>query len=220
VGDAEPQMRAGWSALLSRPGATLVGVLAGLFGWYWGDVPTWVAGVGTVAAFAATWRTLRVQQAQLKQVKLDQDERDTERIQEQARLIAAWYVGVEPILQLPAQAVDEPTAPEPRYAVHVRYCNTSAQPVYDATVLVKSGSGVEPDTYRRELGVIAPGENGQIHVLTPLTVPPDSAFFTLPPVEVRFRDDGGRTWLRHDKGHLEELGVDGEVPPLPGTRSP
>lgn len=87
-----------------------------LFGWAWGEVPTWLAfGAATVAA-TATWRTL-IRQQQGDKARAELAKRD------QANKITAWMVDdYEHEISIRGDTFDRPD-----WAVHIS--NGSDEPV-------------------------------------------------------------------------------------------
>lgn len=141
-----------------------------------GDLPTWLAAIGTVAAVSvALW-----------QVRADQFRRRQQEHRAQAGLIAVWYSGdkegMRSVLSL---------------------LNDSSQPVYEAVAtLTRSGGPGErvPLDYRAVLPTLPPGRwkvevSGDWHGM--------SAYAT---AEVAFTDHRGDThWIRRSNGKLEEI---------------
>ena len=95
----------------------------------WGDVPTWLAAVGTVGAFIFTGVLLRRERQ--------------DRISSQAKLVAAWMAEERPNT---FDVIEGGLEPDEDYLC-VKVNNASAEPVYDITVGYDSwrfGSSSEP----------------------------------------------------------------------------
>ncbi len=98
----------------------------------WGDVPTWIASIGTLAAISiALWQILGDRRRAAEQQR-----------RAQAELISAWYAGAD----------------HDHSRLVIR--NASDQPIYEAVVVlvINGRSGREaPPEYRRILLVVPPG---------------------------------------------------------------
>jgi len=155
----------------------------------YGDLATWFAAVGTVAAFfLAFW-----------QLGTDRRRRRKERVEEQARKVSAWVAK-----EAPSKVKGQP----PRAWIAVQ--NNSSEPIYEviATIVrfphmpakdgVDDGKGVPLD-FRTFLSVVPPGKyyssvNGGYRGMS-----------FQPAVEIAFKDKNGRSWLRTRNGGCFEL---------------
>jgi hypothetical protein len=165
----------------------------------WGDFPTWIAAIATAAAFGGTLYLLFMQRGQLdlQQGQLDvlrrqEDDRQYDRLQDQARSIAAWVVKIA----------------DSRSEVYLRVRNSSEEPVWNCCVRVKSHWAPSHDLKWVNLQVLPPQETVPVTVRIEL---PDGLAVN-PPAEVTFTDASGRRWRRRDLGALE-LWPDRERPP-------
>lgn len=180
----------------------------------WGDVATWLAGIGTVATliFAVVqWRILR------KQSLAELSAQTKEQRVAQARRVSAWFDGSNPAL-----------------VGFVRVSNTSSEPVSCVVVYEvymdggdRPGSGEESERDLQELlsslksmeqsGHLEPNtaENALVHPAKQMravlqTLPPGSYPLQLfvgrdnPGVEISFTDAAGRHWVRRATGELAE----------------
>jgi len=156
----------------------------------WGDVATWVGGVGTALAFFATFALLIITRQEQKATR--EDDRRA-----QARQVSAWCTGVQP------------AAEDGRHTVTVTVRNSSDEPIYGLRVAV----GAE---WSREKVAIA--EVTDLHYVTPpnyqkdhtvrleLSPLPGGGCEDSPPVELVFNDaSGGRFWRRDRYGGLTQL---------------
>jgi hypothetical protein len=141
-----------------------------------GDIGTWIASVGTVAAVVlALWQTRRT----------SQKDRDREE-KEQAAQVSSWLIGEGRIC-----------------GVALR--NTSATPVYQAilTLVAYQGAGPRNGTesqFRRYLGIIPPGQT-----YTTIEGAGGAMYIRLG-VEMAFTDSRGINWVREVRGKLYKIG--------------
>jgi hypothetical protein len=163
----------------------------------WGDVPTWLAAVGTIAAVTvALWQASSDRRSKLATLREDVaargDRADAER-RSQAELISGWYAG-DRAQQLPGG--------EHEVSV-LRLMNGSDQPIYEVVVILvlnnRGGEGVNA-MYRQVFLDVPPGTFA-------LTVPSGwHGMSAAPGVEVSFTDrTGGAHWIRRANGVLEEI---------------
>jgi hypothetical protein len=186
----------------------------------WGDVPTWVAAVGTVGAFIAAF----IQIGTERRRRLAREEQDRlEARRTQARLVSAVLGPIEhpypePDLDHPSVA-DRNAARLNRGRTGVDLLNSSQEPMYllvVGLVFIQGAGG--PRTIKaylemRERGVVhgprsvttasmlAPGRHrvwirGDLH---------GSVMGGRLAVEVAFTDCDGVHWIRRASGQLEEL---------------
>ena len=147
-----------------------------------GDVPTWVAAIGTTGAFIVALILLFQSLAQRKQDSLD-------RRKEQAKLVSAWSTGVSM------------TKPYPTVSFTIR--NASEEPVYG--ISLKANIGVR-GTFVRHVGTIGPKLTADVHVYPPGAPRGDGVTPAL-----IFRDTAGVQWIRKADGHLTETNSQGEL---------
>lgn len=159
---------------------------------HWGDVPTWVAAVGTVLAFAAGGALFWQQRAQLRLMRADLQERERAQRREQARHVLAWYVGV--------------SGGGSNFAnLRICYRNASEEPVYEVQVFVKESWGRAPAVKPTKIGVMPPGPEREMVVSFNVVPDPTSdPNAPGPPVVLTFRDVSGRWWRRDEHGTLTE----------------
>jgi hypothetical protein len=167
----------------------------------WGDVPTWIAAVGTVLAFVVAF----VQIANERRHRHEAEARDrAERHIEQARLVSAFMGPKE----------WEPGSDEPgRTAINL--VNGSDEPVYTLVVCIVFIQGAGPqtaedqvkfthDAYPRPVATVSILPSGQWRVWIP-----GSSFSGIlggrNGAEVAFTDRAGSHWMRRATGKLEEL---------------
>lgn len=153
----------------------------------WGDVPTWVAGVGTLLAVAvALWLAGRDDRRWRQEVR-----------RRQAELITAWFGGP-----------DRPRNPDRPNDKPVTIANASPQLVYEMIVSLVAVQGAYRQDARKG------GESGRIYVGQ---VPPgryetfmrdvDYGMYKAYGLELAFQDAAGRYWRRLGDGRLEKLPV-------------
>ena len=176
-----------------------------------GDLPTWLAAIGTVGALAAAlWQIRNERVLRLKRER--QDEQDRHR--EQARLVAA------------VMGPEEPSA-DHDYALGrtaVDLVNSSPEPVYRLVVAIVAIQGTVPSTIEGWLE----WNRGPDHLGRPPGLPLTTASILpsgthrvwirgtgwtrvlsgRPSAEVAFTDRAGSYWIRRANGQLEELPED------------
>jgi hypothetical protein len=108
----------------------------------WGDVPTWVAGVGTVGTLAAALWQIGTERG--RRLAADEQLR-TERHLEQARLVAAYMGEQEPDHDEPASDTSGRTA--------FYIANNSPEPVYSVVVGMVFVQGAGPHNLEDMLDV-------------------------------------------------------------------
>jgi hypothetical protein len=173
-----------------------------------GDVPTWVAAVGTAGALGAALAQIHSE----RNHRISQEAADrTERHESQARLIAAWAgKGIRP-KKLPSDGYT------PIYLI-----NSSQEPVYELVVCVVAIQGAAPRCVEdllkyREERAGSHGELSQIPLTTLSILPPGKWATTVSGsdwdghmsgrngVDIAFTDRSGSHWVRRALGRLEEL---------------
>lgn len=165
----------------------------------WGDVPTWLGGIGTtLAVIVALW------QSGGETRKRRRDERMS-----QARQVAAW---IEPGDLVP-NTDDKPELGDREVAVHIK--NGSDVPIYTVIVVLVPLKGTKAE---RGEDVVYVGPEMASHMVFSV-VPPGiyETTFALPPwankedqrtgAEIAFMDSAGRSWARRGNGELKSLGT-------------
>jgi hypothetical protein len=145
-----------------------------------GDVPSWLAAIGTVGAFGVALYLLGVQMR-------DRREETQDRRMAQARLVAAWLSEMVPT----GVASGAPPTSLIDYVVLVR--NGSDQPVY--ALVVKLAVGVR-GTFVRQMGELGPLETRELRIKVP------GEPRSLPETSIMFGDSGSRVWMRSGRGKL------------------
>jgi hypothetical protein len=180
----------------------------------WGDIATWLAGIGTVCTLlfgVFQWFKLRSESIEVRKATAEEERRA------QARRVSAWFDGSNPKL-----------------VGFVKVSNTSDEPVYCVVVYEvhmdggdRPGSGEEEERSLREtcqhldnlekLGHVPPGLVN--NAATPPAQQVRNVLQTLPPgtyplklfigrhnpgVEIAFTDAAGRHWVRRATGELTE----------------
>ncbi|MDA3624826.1 hypothetical protein OU415_05210 [Saccharopolyspora sp. WRP15-2] len=190
----------------------------------WGNVPSWISAIGSMAAFGIASLAAR---AAWKQVKFSADQqryRDEQAEREQAVKFAAWLTVKE--------------GSDKRPEVYLRYANMSELPIYDLAIMPV----YYPDA-RSGMDVVEPTKEVREYFLEPLTrqiqdrydgmfeslkiafsgdgVDDDkhsgarrSAFRNstrqLNPTQFRFRDAQNISWRRDSDGFLKRTRIDKE----------
>jgi hypothetical protein len=159
----------------------------------WGDVATWVTGVGTIALFAiGFWQIRNERQARHRA----EAESLAATRRHQAERVAAWIA---------AEGSDHLGS-----VLWVAVRNQSLQPIYHLVIhgLALSNDGTpitdpSPDSQER-IAVVPPGEGyAAIHL-------DYAGMHRRPGIEIAFQDAANRYWLRKSNGELLEL----QVPPV------
>jgi hypothetical protein len=174
----------------------------------WGDVPTWVAGIGTVGTLAAAlWQIRNERQRRLtsdKQLRV-------ERHLEQARLVAA-YMGEE---EKPEEEARSPAADEGRTAFYL--ANNSPEPVYSVVVGMVFAQGAGPRTLE-EMIDLNQKQYSRPGPVTTVSILPGGLYRVWiagtgwhrilggrAGVDLAFTDRTGAHWIRRATGQLDEL---------------
>jgi hypothetical protein len=156
-----------------------------------GDLATWVASVGTVAAVSvALWQILS-----------ERKERLGREFREQAERVSAWYAG-----SAPGKWPDSDT--------RIELLNSSNEPVYEVVAGIAFIQGAAPHSgeewmqledhsimggFGKALGALPPGRWA-------ITVPGGwGAMMARPGAEIAFTDRSGSHWVRRATGKLEQL---------------
>lgn len=175
---------------------------------HWGDVPTWVAAVGTVGTLAAAlWQIRNERNRRL----IADDQLRHERRLEQARLVAA-YLGEK---EIPDVAPDQRTLETGRTAIYI--ANNSSEPVYSVVVGLMFIQGAGPRSLEAMIQMNREQYSRQGPVTTVNDLPGglyrvwirrsswDGILSGRSGVEIAFTDRAGAHWVRRAAGSLEEL---------------
>lgn len=186
-----------WIALTVALGAAVALALAGLtanLDWgpaHWGDVSTWIAAISTGGALIAGVLVLNLQRQDLNERETEHKAEAEDRRREQARHISQWLA-----------RWDEGDG---RLRVVVGYQNSSPEPVYEATIYVKTTWDGGPSIFQFRIGGIRPNKSdGQATVPVDNTMSGLAAENKEPPIIITFRDAVGRWWKRNEHGVLEQ----------------
>lgn len=178
-----------------------------------GNLPSWLAAVGTVGTLIAALLQIRSERARfVAQQAADRQERRYA----QARLISAW---------MKALGSDPPTDGTPHSYMKIALANGSAEPVYNVLVTVVDVQGTIPHQ-RENFGT---NNRQYIQDATLSILPPgrwsvrvDGAFGAMgsrPGAEVAFTDRSRVHWVRRTWGAPGGASCR-SVPALPPRRSP
>jgi hypothetical protein len=159
----------------------------------WGDVATWIGGLGTAFALYLTYRLLLI-------TRQEHNAQQAEHRQEQARHVSAWCSSVV-------------ASDNGLHSVTVTVQNSSDEPIYGARVAVGSSWLGNAIRYAEpELSYVLPPKYKKAHTVALRLEPlPGGGDELSPPVEVIFNDaTGGRLWRRDLYGGLMQ--IDGGPP--------
>jgi hypothetical protein len=175
-----------------------------------GDLPTWLAGLGTVGTLAAALWQIGAERRRRHQREAQESD---ERHKAQARLIAAVVSTEEP-----------PAEPGQQGRITIDLINGSPEPVYRLVVAIVAIQGAAPRTIEdwvkyqdREQERFRPGlapvpittasmlPNGRYQVWTQYMA---LGMQVRRGAEMAFTDRAGTHWVRRATGQLEELGED------------
>lgn len=183
---------------------------------HWGDVPTWVAAIGTVGAFVAAF--IQIGTERRRRLAREQQDRLQAR-RAQARLISAVLGPIEhpdPEPDLDQPHIADKNAARLSYGrTGVDLFNTSQEPVYTLVVglVFIQGAGA-PRTIEEHLEMVRQGPQS---VTTVSLLPPGKHRVWIRgdlhggvlsgrlAAEVAFSDRDGVHWIRRASGPLEEL---------------
>ena len=174
----------------------------------YGDVPAWIASVGTVAAISVALFQIRTER-KLRQKAEHEDK--IERHKAQARLISAMPGPTEP------EEGQDPLAG--RSAVDC--INASSEPIYNVVLGIVFIQGAAPRTTEDMLKLrLGSGEVASVPTTTLSILPPGRSRAWIPGThwtsalagragaEIAFTDRAGSHWIRRATGELDELPVD------------
>lgn len=153
----------------------------------WGDVATWVAGVGTIATFIVALLQIKTERdARIKREK----ETHVRKMRDQAEHVSSWILKESP----------------DHSKVWIAVSNQSTRPVYQVIVslVMIQGSGPRdgkdtPSTEQVHLSVAPPGV---IYVSIPANY---HGMNRHPGIEIAFKDALGKCWVRKGSGDLVEI---------------
>ena len=173
-----------------------------------GDVPAWIASIGTVAAFGVALIQINTERHRRH---LTEDRDRDERHRAQARLISAMPGPTEPEKGL------DPLAG--RSAVDC--INASSEPAYNVVLGIVFIQGAAPHTTEDMLKLrLGSGEAAGVPTTTLSILPPGRTRAWIPGThwtsamagragaEIAFTDRAGSHWIRRATGELDELPVD------------
>jgi hypothetical protein len=183
-----------------------------------GDVPTWVAAIGTVGALIAALIQINTER---KHRHIQEVKDRAERHIAQARLVAA-FLGPEETRGRPApedlqRPVRQPNGRTPIYLV-----NGSAEPVYEPVIGLVAIQGAAPHTMEGWLEARRRGSEPDhayrpVPITTASILPPGKSVVWIEGIgwsahlsgrssaEIAFTDRAGAHWIRRANGQLEEL---------------
>lgn len=172
----------------------------------WGNVPEWVAAVGTLGAFGVALWLLGAQLGTYRASEQD-------RIQGDAIRISAWWSLPQSIKIGLRERIRTRRAPERRHEVTVHLRNSSDNPVYDCIVYLgptrQPTPGGREDAWDFHFPVLPGGQTltrsapSDYFILEPQDHLPDEAgFYRGPWVEIVFTDSAGRHWRRTKRGRV------------------
>ncbi len=177
---------------------------------HFGDLPTWLASIGTIAAvFAALWQIRTERKRRIAQESNDR----TERHQAQARLVSAWIGEIK-------HGANDSGIDSGQTAIEL--LNGSSEPIYAVVATLVYIQGAAPRSIESWFELKRRAEQGheQVSPPTPILsiIPPGrwriwiegSAWGVLSGrigAEIAFTDRAGAHWVRRAKGNLEELPI-------------
>ncbi len=174
----------------------------------YGDVPTWIASVGTVAAFGAALIQINTERHRRHQAEAQDRE---ERHRAQARLISA--------MPGPTESAEETQPLGGRSAIDC--FNGSSEPAYNAVVGIVFIQGAAPRTTEDMLKLrLGDNEYQAVPTTTLSILPPGNSRAWIPGThwtsilagragaEIAFTDRAGTHWIRRATGDLDQLPVD------------
>lgn len=157
----------------------------------------WVGLVGSIATVAALVIAILLGMHEVRALRRENAERDTMRRQENARRRRAQAECVSAHLKVEREP--SPYRADSSHFAFAEVFNTSALPIYDVEVCVTHAHHPGQVSLDR-IAFVAGGQAGHVHTPTQ----PDAALDEQP-VDVRFRDAAGLSWIRHRDGRLHEL---------------
>ena len=183
-----------------------------------GDVPTWVAAIGTVGALVAALTQINTER---KRRHAEETKDRAERRLAQARLVAA-FLGSEETRGRPEPGDSDRSMRRPGGRTPIYLVNGSAEPAYQPVIGLVAIQGAAPrtmeqwlDTRRNRLN--AEGAYRPVPITTASILPPGKSVVWIQgtgwsahlsgrsSAEVAFTDRAGVHWIRRADGQLEEL---------------
>jgi len=181
-----------------------------------GDLPTWVAAIGTVGALVAA--LIQINTERKRRHAYEAREHD-ERRHAQARLVAA-FLGKEEIRgRPPAKDEDRSRSDSGRTPIYI--VNGSDEPAYEPIVAVVAIQGAAPHTIEQMLEYgksrYKYGQRPPAPVMTVSIIPPGKSVVWVEGTgwsqhlsgrsgaEIAFTDRAGVHWIRRATGELTEL---------------
>ena len=153
----------------------------------WAEIGAVVGGFGAAGAFAGTIVLLNMQRRQLEAALRQEADREIDRRQEQARLVAAWCIEVK-------------SAGGGQSEIVVAIANRSDEPVYDSWVGVRASWEDEKiATAGGQVGVLGPDTRRELK----LEFRPRVRMVRSAPIDLFFTDANGRRWHRAPEGQLK-----------------
>lgn len=169
--------------------------LASVAGVQYGDLPTWISAVASLAALAfaaaatvAAIRVYRIESGRDRIAAAETRQREEQARRSQAVLVSGWWGG-------------DPHGRRPRAGALIR--NASDAPVYQVTISVLDP--VVPDSSATlSVPVVPPSETPGFYPV-PDAGPGSAAVQGEQRVELSFTDAAGLRWLRDQRGRLSEV---------------
>lgn len=174
----------------------------------WGDIPTWVAAVGTVAAFTVAFVQINTER---QRRHVDEEKDRAERHSAQARLISA----------MPGPVERESGSDSLSGRSAIDCINSSSEPAYNVVVGIVFIQGAAPRTTEDMMKLRLGGDQYQGLPTTTLSILPPgrcrawisgtgwtSIMAGRAGAEIAFTDRAGAHWIRRATGELDELPVD------------
>jgi hypothetical protein len=156
----------------------------------WGDIPTWISAIGTVAAFSIAFYQIQLERKAREALEKKQYEYE---VRKQAEHVSAW--------------VDHEIA----NGVHtvIAISNRSNEPIYQVIVSIVAFRGAGP-TYQGNLtnhfrGFASVAPPGEVFLKV------DGGYHGMgfrPSVEIAFADRSNRYWVRKGQGELTSISKD------------
>ena len=153
----------------------------------WGDIATWVAGIGTIATFFVAFLQIRTERDARNR---REEETHIRKTRDQAEHVSSWIV---------KESSDHSK-------LWVAISNQSTRPVYQVIVslVMIQGSGPREgiDTPSTEQVCLSAAPPGVIYV----SIPADyHGMSRHPGIEIAFKDATGKCWVRKGSGDLVEI---------------
>ncbi len=182
-----------------------------------GDLPTWVAAIGTVGALVAA--LIQINTERRRRLANEASERAERRVS-QARLVAA-FLGPEETRGRPAHIDADRSRPSEEGRTPIYVVNSSEEPVYEPVVGLAAIQGAAPRTIEQWLetreNAVEQGRQLQVPVTTVSILPPGKSVIWVQGsgwsqhlsgrsgAEIAFTDRAGLHWIRRASGQVTEL---------------